>query len=244
MLQEMRVEWIDVPGGTFWMGGGPRDNENPRHEVRLRPFRLARTQVTREEYQRFLDETGHPAPPFWDEPAFAHPRMPAVGPSWEDAVAFCAWIDPLNTVRLPTEAEWERAATSGRAGREVVYPWGDDPPESLPDYGRRWREGPEPVDAYPSLHPLGFLGLGENVHEWCSDWYGAAYYADTYQVSPVDDPRGPADGTRRSSRGGSWRHQIKVSRCAARSAIPPHLRYADYGFRLAADSPELGKESR
>lgn len=228
------VEWIDVPGGTFLMGGGPRDNENPRHEVRLRPFRLARTQVTREEYQRFLDETGHPAPPFWDEPAFSHPRMPAVGPSWEDAEAFSSWV---GGVRLPTEAEWERAAT---AGREVVYPWGDDPPESLPDYDRRWREGPEPVDAYPSLHPLGFLGLGENVHEWCSDWYDAAFY----QVSPVDDPRGPAEGTRRSSRGGSWRHQIKVSRCAARSAIPPHLRYADYGFRLAADSPQPGKESR
>lgn len=233
MLQEMTVEWIDVPGGTFWMGGGPRDNENPRHEVRLRPFRLARTQVTREEYQRFLDETGRPAPPFWREPAFSHPRMPAVGPSWEDAEAFCAW---MGDVRLPTEAEWERAAT---AGREVVYPWGDDPPESLPDYGRRWLEGPEPVDAYPSLHPLGFLGLGENVHEWCSDWYGAGWY----QVSPVDDPRGPESGTRRSSRGGSWRHRIKVSRCAARSAIPPHLRYADYGFRLAMDTnPE--KESR
>lgn len=234
MLQEMTAEWIDVPGGTFWMGGGPRDNENPRHEVRLRPFRLARTQVTREEYQRFLDGTGHPAPPFWDEPAFAHPRMPAVGPSWEDAVAYCSW---LGNARLPTEAEWERAAT---AGREAVYPWGDDPPESLPDYGRRWREGPEPVDAYPSLHPLGFLGLGENVHEWCSDWYDAAFY----QVSPVDDPRGPAEGTRRSSRGGSWRHQIKVSRCAARSAIPPHLRYADYGFRLAADVFDPEEEFR
>jgi iron(II)-dependent oxidoreductase len=231
MLQEMAMEWIEVPGGVFQMGGGPRDNENPRHEVRVRPFRLARTQVTREEYQRFLEETGHPAPPFWDEPAYSHPRMPAVGPSWEDALAYCAWLSERtgDRVRLPTEAEWERAATSGWGGREVLYPWGDDPPESLPDYDRRWREGPEPVDAWPSLHPLGFLGLGENVHEWCSDWYAADYY----QVSPVDDPRGPDAGTRRSSRGGSWRHEIKVSRCAARSAIPPHLRYADYGFRVA-----------
>jgi sulfatase modifying factor 1 len=230
----MTAEWIEVPGGLFRMGGGPRDNENPRHEVRVRSFRLARAQVTREEYQRFLDATGHTAPPFWNEPAYSHPRMPAVGPSWEDALAYCAWLSERtgDWVRLPTEAEWERAATSGRANqndREVLYPWGDDPPESLPDYGRRWREGPEPVDAWPSLHPLGFLGLGENVHEWCSDWYAAGYY----QVSPVDDPRGPDSGTRRSSRGGSWRHEIKVSRCAARSAIPPHLRYADYGFRVA-----------
>ena len=232
----MTTEWIPLPGGRLWMGGGPRDNENPRHEVLLRPFRLARAQVTREEYQGFLTATNHPAPPFWHDPAFADPRMPAVGPSWEDAMAFCAWmsdrvgthVSDIRGIRLPTEAEWEAAA---RAGRDVLYPWGDEPPESLPDYDRRWRQAPEPVDAYPSLHPLGFLGLGENVHEWCADWYDAGFYA----VSPLDDPRGPATGTRRASRGGSWRHQIKVSRCAARSAIPPHLRYADYGFRLATD---------
>jgi formylglycine-generating enzyme required for sulfatase activity len=226
----MIVEWIRVPAGRFWMGGGPRDNENPRHEVAVGPFLLARTQVTREEYQLFLDATGHPAPPFWGEPAFSHPRMPAVGPSWEDAAAYCAWVSETlgHGARLPTEAEWERAA---KADREVLYPWGDDPPESLPGYDRRWLGGPEPVDAYPSLHPLGFLGLGENVHEWCSDWYEAHYY----EVSPLEDPRGPDHGARRSSRGGSWRHQIRVSRCAARSAIPPHMRYSDYGFRLAAD---------
>lgn len=229
MLQHMAMEWIEVLGGLFEMGGGPRDNENPRHPVRVGAFRLARTQVTREEYQRFLNETGRQAPPFWHEPAYGHPRMPAVGPSWEDAMAYCDWLSGRtgDAVRLPTEAEWERAAT---CERDVLYPWGDDPPESLPDYHRRWREGPEPVDAWPSLHPLGFLGLGENVHEWCSDWYAADYY----KTSPVDDPRGPESGTRRSSRGGSWRHEIKVSRCAARSAIPPHLRYADYGFRVAS----------
>ncbi|HYG65922.1 MAG TPA: SUMF1/EgtB/PvdO family nonheme iron enzyme [Thermoanaerobaculia bacterium] len=235
MLSLMQMDWIGVAEGRFWMGGGPRDNENPRHEVWVPAFRLARAPVTREEYQRFLDATGHPAPPFWSEAAFSHPRMPAVGPSWEDAAAYCAWLageleDSGDRPRLPSEAEWELAA---RAGRDVLYPWGDEPPESLPDYDRRWARGPEPVDAYPSPHPLGFLGLGENVHEWCSDWYDAGYYA----VSPAEDPRGPAAGTRRSSRGGSWRHEIKASRCAARSAIPPHLRYSDYGFRLAADAP-------
>lgn len=240
----MTPEWIDLAGGAFWMGAGPRDsldgtprdNEAPRHEVRLPPFRLARAPVTRGEYQAFLDAGGRPAPPFWSEPAFAHPRMPAVGPSWEDAAAFCAWTAETSgvVVRLPSEAEWEGAA---RAGRDVVYPWGDEPPESLPDYPRRWREGPEPVDAYPSLHPLGFLGLGENVHEWCADWYDPRYYA----VSPRDDPRGPAAGVRRASRGGSWRHEVKVSRCAARSAIPPGNRYSDYGFRLAADAAD-GRE--
>ena len=224
------IDWIAVPGGRFTMGGGARSNENPPHEVRVDSFRLARAQVTRRDYQVFLDATSHPAPPFWDEPAFGHPRMPAVGPSWHDAEVFCAWAsDQLGEqIRLPSEAEWEHAA---KAGREVDYPWGDDPPESLPDYSRRWRDGPEPVDAYPSLHPWGFLGLGENVHEWCSDWYDADYY----RQSPKDNPRGPATGKRRSSRGGAWRHKVKVSRCAARSAIPPDFRYADYGFRVAAN---------
>jgi formylglycine-generating enzyme len=229
----MTPDWIPVPGGWFWMGGGPRDNENPRHEVWLAPFRLARTAVTRQEYQAFLDATHHPAPPFWNDAAFAEPRMPAVGPSWEDAQAYCEWAGRRlrSEVRLPTEAEWECTA---KAGREVTYPWGDEPPESLPDYGRRWLHGPEPVDAYPSLHPFGLLGMGENVHEWCADWFDPAYYLR----SPRRDPRGPESGTRRASRGGSWRHQIKASRCAARSAIPPGMRYSDYGFRLAAAAAE------
>ncbi len=222
-------DWIDVPDGSFWMGGGPKTNENPRHQVSVGAFRLARTPVTREQYQLFLDATAHPPPPFWDEPAFVGAKLPAVGPSWEDAVSYCRWLaDQLGeAVRLPTEAEWERAA---KAEREVAYPWGDEPPESLPEYSRRWQQGPESVDAFPSPHPWGFLGLGENVHEWCADWYDADYYA----VSPKADPRGPTSGRRRASRGGAWRHAIKVSRCAARSSIPPHMQYSDYGFRLAA----------
>lgn len=222
-------DWIDVPGGTFWMGGGPKANENPRHRVEIGSFRLARTPVTREQYQIFLDAESHPPPPFWEDAPFTGARLPAVGPSWDDAVAYCRWLTGQigETVRLPTEAEWEHAA---KAGREVIYPWGDEPPESLPEYARRWRDGPELVDAFPSLHPWGFLGLGENVHEWCADWYDADYYA----ASSAIDPQGPDSGRRRASRGGAWRHAVKVSRCAARSSIPPGMHYSDYGFRVAA----------
>ena len=225
------AEWIEVPAGELWMGGGPKANENPRHRVILEAFRLARTPVTRAEYQLFLDATGRQPPPFWEEPAFAGARLPAVGPSWHDAVAYCDWLTARlgEKVCLPTEAQWERAA---KADREVLYPWGDDPPEALPDYQRRWQQGPEPVDAYPSLHPWGLLGLGENVHEWCRDWYDAGYY----EVSPAENPRGPGSGVRRASRGGAWRHAVKVSRCAARSSIPPHMQYSDYGFRVAGSS--------
>jgi len=80
-------------------------------------------------------------------------------------------------------------------------------------------------------NPWGIHDLGWNVHEWCSDWYGREYYAE----SPAFDPRGPSTGVRRASRGGAWRHQQKVSRCAARSAIPPNFEYNDYGFRLFAE---------
>lgn len=228
---DLAIDWIAVPGGRFAMGGGPRAEENPQHEVVVSPFRIARTQVTRAQYSAFLGATGHEAPPFWNAPEFEGERLPAVGPSWNDAQAFCRWRETRtgDAVRLPTEAEWEFSA---KALRDVVYPWGDAPPEELPDYDRRWLNGPEPVDAYPSLHPWGLLGLGENVHEWCSDWFEADYY----ERSPERNPAGPSQGRRKASRGGSWRHAVKCSRCAARSSIPPDFRYADYGFRLAADA--------
>ena len=223
-------QWIDVAGGSFWMGGGLRANEQPRHRVTLGPFRLARTPVCRGQYQRFLAVTGRAAPSCWHEPAFAGDELPAVGVTWHDAAAYCAWLAELSSdrVRLPTEAEWEYAAC---AGREVAYPWGDEPPESLTDYASRWLEGPEPVDAYASQHPWRFAGMCENVHEWCADWYDADYYAS----SPEHDPQGPTSGRRRASRGGAWRHQIKVCRITHRSSIPPDKSYSDYGFRVAAD---------
>lgn len=235
-MPSLEEHWIDVAGGEFWMGGGSRDVENPRHRVIVSDFRLARAQVTRVQYRCFLDVSGHEPPPSWNEPNFSNPAMPVVGVSWDDAITYCAWLNDRcpQAARLPTEAEWEFAA---KAGREVKYPWGNDPPESLADYDRRWLEGPEPVDAYPCHHPWGFLGLGENVHEWCSDFFDPDYYA----ISPRENPQGPAEGRRRSSRGGAWRHKIKVSSCTHRSSIPPHLRYDDYGFRIATDVARLPK---
>jgi formylglycine-generating enzyme required for sulfatase activity len=88
-------------------------------------------------------------------------------------------------------------------------------------------EGPLPV-GLGTPNPYGLLDIGENVHEWCADWYDRGFYGR----SPDRNPAGPPEGTRRASRGGSWRHHIKASRCAARSSIPPEFEYADYGFRV------------
>ena len=234
---------VRIPAGWFLMGCDTgQDNEKPVHLVWIDEFLFAARQVTNAEYGRFLRETASLSlslPPFWSDAALNHPEQPVVGVSWHEAIRYCEWLNASTggvatgrNFRLPTEAEWERAARGGREGE--LFPWGDAPPQSLPGYAERcagyWKTGPEPVGrAEPNAYDL--YNMCDNVHEWCSDWYAPAYYA----VSPERNPRGPETGDRRASRGGSWRHHIKMSRCAARSSIPPEFKYADYGFRVACD---------
>jgi formylglycine-generating enzyme required for sulfatase activity len=147
--------------------------------------------------------------------------------SWFDCEAYCRWRSANGEpVRLPTEAEWERAARGGTEGQR--FPWGDDIPAWIPDGGRGPVRGPWAV-GLGEPNAFGLYGIAANVHEWCADWYAA----DFYSSSPERNPTGPAHGIRRASRGGSWRHAITISRCAARSRIDPSFRYTDYGFRVA-----------
>ena len=223
---------VRIEGTWFMMGSEDgADNERPIHRVWVDTFELGAWQVTHGQYVSLLESTGHAPPPFWDDSKFNDPNQPVVAVSWFDAVSYCDWPSGVTGMhfRLPTEAEWECAARGGSERR--LYPWGDDSPQSRPDYDARWRAGPEPV-ARGAPTASGLYDICENVHEWCSDWYGADYYG----VSPERNPGGPATGSRRVSRGGSWRHQIKISRCAARSSIPPEFQYPDYGFRVACDS--------
>jgi formylglycine-generating enzyme len=220
---------VRIPEGWFQMGSDSgQDNERPVHRVWVDAFDLAVCQVTNADYGKFLAATGHRKPLHWDDPNFSHLEQPVVAPSWFDAVAYCDWLSLVTQhhYRLPAEAEWERAARGGLEQKQ--FPWGDEPPEDLPNYASRWKTGPEPVGR-AERNAYGLCDIGANVHEWCADWFSADYYSG----SPERNPQGPPEGTRRASRGGSWRHYTKVSRSSARSSIPPEFQYADYGFRVA-----------
>src|SRR5215472_3202002 len=212
-----------IPSGYFLMGSDRgQDEEKPVHRVWVDAFEMAVLQVRNRDYRVFLESSGLRVPKHWNDPDLNHPDQPVVAVSWFDAVKYCEWLSTGSgrRYRLPTEAEWERAARGGREG--LVYPWGDEPPSEWPDYVTRWGgEVRGPLLVGPgggsTTNPYGVYNISENVHEWCADWFGRDYYAQ----SPEGNPRGPETGDRRASRGGSWRHQIKVSRCSARSSIPP-----------------------
>jgi sulfatase modifying factor 1 len=208
-----------------------RPDERPRHAVELDAFAVARRPVSNAEYARFLAATGRESPRFWGDPAFNAPEQPVVAVTWAEANAYCAWLSAATgrIYRLPAEAEWEYAARGGREG--LAYPWGTEPPRvDGVSLARVQQSAPATIGMAPA-NGYGLIDIGFNVHEWCQDWYDAGYYAR----SPRRNPRGPEQGQRRASRGGAWRHQIKVCRCAARSSLVPDFRYNDYGFRVFAD---------
>ena len=230
MIDETNLDIVIIFEGFFLMGSesGP-ENETPRHCVWLDSFGLGKFPVTNREYRIFVEAEPAPAPPFWSDAMFSEPEQPVVGVNWDEAAAYCKWLSRRTgkEFRLPSEAEWERAARGKLAS--ALYPWGDEPPCERPYAGYDLKNGgPQRVGANVP-NDFGLYDMSEGVHEWCSDYYDAAYY----HYAPERNPQGPAFGQRRVSRGGSWRHQIKFSRCAARSSLPPSFKYADYGFRVA-----------
>jgi formylglycine-generating enzyme required for sulfatase activity len=225
---------VTIPGEEFHMGCEQgRDDEKPVHTVWVDSFAIGAYAVTNEEYLQFAHATKREILSPSAEERFTHPRQPVVAVSWFEAIDYCQWLSlkTNSVVRLPTEAEWERAARCGRD--RMLYSWGNEDPDSFEIYRTGWQdERPQPVGLF-SPNAFGIFNHGDNVHEWCMDWYDPRFY----ERSPSQNPLNLEPSARRASRGGSWRHRIKVSRCAARSSLDPSFKYTDYGFRIVTTFP-------
>jgi formylglycine-generating enzyme required for sulfatase activity len=247
-----------IPAGDFLMGAADGEaDERPVHRVHLSEYFIGRFPVTNDEYARFVRATGYPAPalrglplvaaggrdslfkefssPYvWQdgEPPQGRGSHPVVLVRYDDAVAYCEWLSKTleRTCRLPTEAEWERAARGGVDG--VRYPWGEDIDPSrgnyLTDPAAKRQRGTRPTGTYPA-NAFGLCDVIGNAWEWVADWYSAEYYG----LGDAQDPHGPASGSLRVVRGGSWvTEDIPMMRSAYRHKVPPDTYAYSIGFRI------------
>jgi len=226
-----------VPAGEFTMGspdGVGEKEEHPQHTVDLDAFYIDQYEVTTEQYAQFMSATGHSAPEFWDQVDSSRDgKKPVIGINWDDAQTYCDWAGK----RLPTEAEWEKAA---RGTDQRTYPWGDTNPDSrIANFGKDWdsevyAERLKAVGSYErGKSPYGVYDMVGNVSEWGADWYDKDYYGK----SPQKNPHGPSSGVLKVLRGGSWLDSPTYLRSALRYWFNPAYRYANIGVRCAQDAP-------
>jgi formylglycine-generating enzyme required for sulfatase activity len=258
MADEAVPQFVRVPPGEFIMGSDDgEEDERPAHRVHLDAYYISAYATTNDQYAEFVKETGHPSPAVRELPRFVTPPMEATfrelaGPyawrggtpprergqhpvalvSYNDAGAYCTWLSRRmgRPVRLPTEAEWERAARGGLESRR--YPGGDDidPTRAnfLPDPALKKHRGTRPVGCYPG-NGLALFDMSGNVWEWVSDWYRP----DAYRDGDLRNPIGPSAGALRIVRGGSWvTHDVSQLRCAHRHKVPPDTYAYSIGFRV------------
>jgi sulfatase modifying factor 1 len=259
MADQTMLQVARIPSGEFAMGADDgEEDERPAHKTYLDEFFIGTHPVTNAEYAHFVRETNHPSPAvralpamvsdaleaefrelastyFWNNgtPPEGRERHPVTLVGIEDAMLYCAWLAGKTgkPVRLPTEAEWEKAARGGLDGTK--YPWGDtlDPAYAhfLPEPGVKAERGTVEVGSYP---PNGFrlFDMSGNVWEWVSDWYAPHYYSRARYVNP----EGPERGLMRIVRGGAWVNADgRYLRCACRHKIPPDSYAYSIGFRIA-----------
>jgi len=230
------ADMILIPAGEFLMGSPEakgNDDERPQHKVYLDAFYIYKYKVTNGQFARFVKETGYKAEGDWMRYAKSgRETHPVVCVTWNDAWAYCRWAGG----RLPTEAQWEKAAR-GTDGKE--YPWGN-----TWDRNRcNWHEGPKvsgmadiysgrgtaPVGSFPSgVSPYGVHDMAGNVWEWCSDWYDMDYY----RSSPSRNPEGPGHGGNRVVRGGCFVDGSNGVQSAFRDSFGPSDQNIILGFRL------------
>jgi formylglycine-generating enzyme required for sulfatase activity/uncharacterized Zn finger protein (UPF0148 family) len=256
-LEENRGKWgemVLVPAGKFIMGSGEDEfipEESPQHEVYLDAYYIDKYEVTNAQYWEFLQyikKTGDhskcfpgepkgkdhtPGTPHtgWDYPYYDYPDYPVTRVDWYDAYAYAAWAGK----RLPTEAEWEKAAR-GTDGRR--YPWGNVWEASRCNVGS---DGPLSVGSFESGKSVyGCFDLAGSVSEWCNDWYHPEYY----QTAPTINPKGPeiSTGVRIIKGGSLFAPYAYKMRCAVRIFGKPEERNKSIGFRCAKDyKPDDGK---
>jgi formylglycine-generating enzyme required for sulfatase activity len=241
MTDSKGVEMLLVPAGSFTMGSEHgASSEAPIHVIALAAFYIDKYEVTNAQYKKCVDDLvcDLPAPPrmYIDSRLKDHP---AVYVNWDMANAYCEW----RGARLPTEAEWEKAA---RGDELLEYPWGDkfdgklvnfcDAHCSIDGKDKRYSDGYEntaPVGSYEGgKSPYGVYDMAGNVREWVADWYSESYYAD----SPKRNPPGPDTGTLRVLRGGSWVDNLNNVRTFARDFLNPAEANSYVGFRCVMDA--------
>ncbi len=234
VIVQLVDDMVRIPGGIFLMGSQSRlradTDEKPVHTVRVKPFRLAKYEVTFEQYDLFARTTGRPLP---QDGGYGRDQHPVGNVSWEDAKAFTEWLTKITGLnfRLASEAEWEYVA---RAGTKTDYPWGDT---FDPDYangpetgGRDQWVGPAPVGQFPA-NPFGVHDMIGNVWEWVQDCYRGDYVGAPFDGT-ADDRE---DCTNRIFRGGSFYSFTKYMRTSYRAADGSTRGNITQGFRVAED---------
>ena len=242
ILSAQAPDMVLIPAGEFQMGSddGERD-ERPVHTLYLDAFYIDRYEVTVGEYKRFLEDTNHRALQESVSRTSPTDQHPVVEVSWHDARAYAQWAGK----RLPTEAEWEKAARGGLVGQD--YPWVGPIDVSKANYDKNTKSGTHkerttPVGTYPA-NGYGLYDMSGNVAEWCLDTYQRKFYANGQQRNPVAGAENvqraianaDANRERRVVRGGSWSFNAKSVRVANRLAEKPSLLSSDVGFRCVRD---------
>jgi formylglycine-generating enzyme required for sulfatase activity len=227
-IQQVPKGMVLIPAGYYTMGSDS-GTASPKHRVWIDAFFIDQHEVTNQEYNEFTQATGHPNPPFYRDHDLNKPDQPVVGISYYDALSYAQWTGK----RLPTEAEWERAARGGLESRQ--FPWGDEPVGKKCNFapkGMKEADGYEytaPVGRFPA-NDFGLYDMAGNVWEWCLDFYSLDYY----KSSPERNPQGPDSGYTRVLRGGSWLSiNPKYLKCSSRMELKPFVQDRYYGFRCA-----------